>query len=87
MYYDDASLQDLAAAKGRGQRYVRALFRIVGLLLAEPKQVDLNSAADFLGLTHDVTKALQTGKIVFTPRSGLLTKAVSLLQELSLIHI
>ena len=26
MYYDDASLQDLAAAKGRGQRYVRALF-------------------------------------------------------------
>ena len=30
MYYDDVSLQDLAAAKGRGQRYVRALFRIVG---------------------------------------------------------
>ena len=28
--YDDVSLQDLAAAKGRGQRYVRALFRIVG---------------------------------------------------------
>ena len=81
MYYDDASLQDLAAAMGRGQRYVRALFRIVGLPLAEPKQVDLNSAADFLGLTHDVTEALQTGQVVFTPRSGLLTKAVSLLQE------
>ena len=28
VYYDDASLQDLAAAKGRGQRYIRALFRI-----------------------------------------------------------
>ena len=41
MYYDDASLQDLAAAMGRGQRYIRALFRIVGLPLAEPKQVDL----------------------------------------------
>ena len=81
MYYDDASLQDLAAAMGRGQRYVRALFRIVGLPLAEPKQVDLNTAADFLGLTHDVTSSLQTGQVIFTPRSGLLTKAVSLIQE------
>ena len=81
MCYDDASLQDLAAAMGRGQRYVRALFRIVGLPLAEPKQVDLNPAADFLGLTHDVTNALQTGQVVFTPRSGLLAKAVSLIQE------
>ena len=28
MHYKDASLQDLAAAKGRGQLYIRALFRI-----------------------------------------------------------
>ena len=40
MYYDDASLQDLAAAMGRGQRYISALSRIVGLPLAEPKQAD-----------------------------------------------
>ena len=79
MYYDDASLQDLAAAMGRGQRYVRALFRIVGLPLAEAKQVDLNPAADFLWLTHDVTGSLQTGQVVFTSRSGLLAKAVSLI--------
>ena len=31
MYYDDVSFQDLAAAKGQGQRYIRALFRVVGL--------------------------------------------------------
>ena len=61
MYYDDASLQELAAAMGRGQRYIRALFRIVGLPLAEPKQVDLNGSADFLGLTHGVTRSLPAG--------------------------
>ena len=81
MYYDDASLQDLAAAMGRGQRYIRALFRIVGLPLAEPKQVDLNPAADFFGLTHDVTGSSQTGQVVFIPGAGLLTNAVSLIQD------
>ena len=52
MYYDDASLQDLAAARGRSQRYVRALFRMVGLPSAQPKQVNLNMEADILGLNH-----------------------------------
>eukprot|EP00972_Heterocapsa_arctica_P083605 12319563-Heterocapsa_arctica.AAC.1 len=37
MYYDDVTLQDLAVAKGQGQRYVRALFRLIGLPLAVPK--------------------------------------------------
>ena len=57
MYYDDASLQDLAAAKGRGQRYVRALLRMVGLPFVEPKQVNLNMEADFLGLSHGMEGA------------------------------
>ena len=81
MYYDDVSLQDLAAAKGRGQRYIRAMFRLVGLPLAEPKQVDLNGSADFLGLTHNVAACLESREILFTPRAGLLEKAVSLIQQ------
>ena len=81
MYYDDASLQDLAAAKGRGQRYVRALFRMVGLPLAQPKQVNLNMEADFLGLNHNMEGALQTGEITFTPRASLLVKAKSLIER------
>lgn len=32
-------------------------------------------------MTHDVTRSLQTGQVFFTPRSGLLTKAVGLIQE------
>ena len=77
MCYDDASLQDLAAAMGRGQRYIRALFRIVGLPLAEPKQVDLNGTADFLGLMHDVTGSLQTGKISLPPDRGCLLRQMA----------
>ena len=81
MYYDDASLQDLAAAKGRGQRYVRAFFRMVGLPLAEPKQVDFNMEADFLGFSHTIEGALQTGEVTFTPQAGFLVKAKSLIQS------
>jgi hypothetical protein len=81
MYYDDASLMDLAAARGRGQRYVRALFRMVGLPLAPKKQVDLNDSADFLGLTHSVRDALRAGHIVFTPREALLEKARGLILQ------
>ena len=81
MYYDDVSLQDLAAAKGRGQRYVRALFRIVGLPLQASKQVDLRGSADFLGMHHTVTNALEGGVLLFTPREQLLTKATELIQR------
>ena len=81
MYFDDVSLQDLAAAKGRGQRYVRALFRIVGLPLQESKQVDLNNRADFLGMNHTVADALRTGQVRFNPRKQLLAKAIDLMQQ------
>ena len=80
MYYDDVTLQDLAAARGRGQRYVRALFRMAGLPLAEPKQVDLNMQSDFLGLTHDMEDSLRTGEVNFQPRVGLLVKAKALIE-------
>ena len=80
VYYDDVTLQDLAAAKGRGQRHVRALFRMAGLPLTKPKQVDLNMRADFLGPTHDMEDALQTGQVNFQPRVGLLVKAKDLIE-------
>ena len=69
MYYDDASLQDLAAAIGRGQRYIRALFCVVGLPLAEPKQVDLNRTADFLGMVHEGCRCTTDRPYVHHPRS------------------
>ena len=81
MYYDDVSLQDLAAARGRGQRYVRALFRIVGLPLQESKQVDLCDNADFLGMNNSVADALKPGQVLFIPRKQLLANAFDLIQQ------
>ena len=51
---------------------------MAGLPLAEPKQVDLNMEVDFLGLSHNMEDALQTGEVTFTPRVGLMVKAKSL---------
>ena len=81
MYYDDISLQDPAAARGRGQRYIRSLFRIVGLPLQESKQVDLCDNADFLCMNHSVAGSLNTGQVQFTPRKQLLAKAGDLIQQ------
>jgi hypothetical protein len=53
---------------------------MAGLPLAEPKQVDFNMRADFLGLTHDMEDALQTGQVNFQPRVGLLVKAKDLIK-------
>ena len=81
MYYDDVSLQDLAAARGRGQRYIRSLFRIVGLPLQESKKVDLCDNADFLGMNHSVADSLKTGQVQFIPRKQLLAKLGDLIQQ------
>ena len=67
-YYDDASLQDLSLAKGRGQRQLRGLFRMLHQPLAEAKQVDLQSEVDYLGLRHDVGSCLLDGRVRFRPR-------------------
>jgi hypothetical protein len=75
MFFDDATLQDLAVAKGRGQRQVRGLFRIFGTALSKEKAVNLGDSADFLGLVHDVSGALSEGVIKFKPRPTIAEKS------------
>ena len=41
VFFDDATIQDLCDAKGRGQRHFRDVTRLVGFPMAEPKQVDM----------------------------------------------
>jgi hypothetical protein len=48
--FDDATQQDLTAAEGRGQRYMRALFRMMGWPLQASKQVDLTDSTNVLGV-------------------------------------
>ena len=81
MYYDDGSLTDVGRARGRGQRALRAMFRLAGLPFAEAKQVDLNEEADFLGLVHRVDRACLEREIFFTPRPKLVEKAAKIIGD------
>ena len=73
-YYDDATIQDLSFARGQGQRFLRGFFRLLGRSLSQSKAVPLQDQADYLGLKHDVSAALQGGVIVFEPRPKLQEK-------------
>ena len=81
MFYDDATLQDLAAARGRGQRYLQALFRMAGTPFNPAKTSRLADSCDFLGLEHCVSAALSELAVTFKPRAKLVEKSVSLLQS------
>ena len=80
-YFDDATLQDLSTARGRAQRQMRGLYRMMGIPLAVKKQVDLTFEADFLGLMHDFTRIAEEGLVGFKPRKALLEKAKQMLME------
>jgi hypothetical protein len=81
-YYDDATLQDLNTAKGRGQRHLRGFFRLLGRPLSATKAVDLSARADYLGLEHDVGRALSSGVVSFRPRDKLHEKVADVIAKL-----
>ena len=81
MFYDDASIQDLARSCGRGQRYLRAVFRMVGAPLAPEKATDLGPEADFLGVRHNLSEAMARGEITLQPRTRTREKSTLLQQQ------
>ena len=80
-YYDDASLQDVSSARGRGQRHLRGLFRLLHQPLAEAKQVNLTAEVDYLGLRHDVASCLSDGVVRFRPRPKIEEKILAEIGE------
>ena len=69
LYFDDATIQDLTTARGRGQLHLNELSELLGFPFATEKHVPLGPSADFLGLTHDVKMAFKTGVIHFKPKA------------------
>ena len=59
MFYEDASLQDFQQSAGRGQVILGVYFSVLGFGLKDDKRQLMGSEADLLGLTHNVTKALE----------------------------
>ena len=47
MYFDDATLQDVAHMCGTGNQAVQTAFKVLGALLAEDKSVRMTDSADF----------------------------------------
>ena len=81
MYFDDACFQDLGEAKGRAQRYVNAIFRLMGIPLQADKRVSLAPVNDFMGLTHEIGDCMRTGQVAFQPKEALKMKAQTMLRE------
>ena len=60
MYFDDASLQDISSAKGKGQRHMQALNRMIGVPFAAEKSIPLGKSADFLGLPRSGARHVES---------------------------
>ena len=81
MFYDDASIQDFASAKGAAQKCLGSLLVAIGGSFKAAKQQRMNDSADFLGLVHDVKDAFSKMEMSFAPRPSLITKAVAIAEE------
>jgi len=81
MFYDDSRVLDVNCARGRGLRYLQALFRLLGALLAEQKSERLSCDSDFLGLAHKTDCALTDGWMTFKPRECITTTLQSIISE------
>ena len=71
MYFDDMTVQDLASARGYGQRSVRELFALTRRSSDPRKANDMALQQDFCGLEHDLSETFTTGCV------RLLTKMLS----------
>ena len=81
MYFDDATLQDLAVGKGRAQLVARQFLALLGTPFAPKKSVQLGPEADFIGLVHQVDECFQQGFVSLSPRPALVEKSCGMMRE------
>ncbi|CAE7828536.1 unnamed protein product [Symbiodinium necroappetens] len=68
LYFDDATVGDWASSKGSGQWAFGQLNALLGTPFAESKRQPMSHRGDFLGLSHDMSRALSDGVVHFWPR-------------------
>jgi len=81
MFYDDSRIIDVNCARGRGQRYLQAFFRLVTAPLAEEKSEKLSCDGDFLGLVHETECALSDGWMSSEPRKRITDTLQSIISK------
>ncbi|CAE7940026.1 PDI, partial [Symbiodinium necroappetens] len=74
LYFDDATVGDWASSKGSGQWAFGQLNALLGTPFAESKRQPMSHRGDFLGLAHDMSRALSDGVVHFWPRDRIVQK-------------
>lgn len=82
MYVDDGNLTDGDVARGTGQQLIGYAFRRLGTPFADAKRSPMQALGSFLGVDHDMSKAITHGTVTFEPAARLLTKAVAQLDSM-----
>ena len=80
-YFDDALISDWSSSKGSGQSAMANINKLLGTPFAEEKRQQMSSKGLFLGLDHDVSKALNPGFVTFWARERLETKLTSIINS------
>ena len=80
-YFDDANVVDLASSKGSAQDSLNALMRELGTPYQEEKRQKMSSRGDFLGLEHDLSKALSHGWVSLWVRERLQSKLEGIISQ------
>ena len=80
LYFDDATIQDWGSCRGSAQAAVQQVQTLLGRPFALEKRQDMSLHGDFLGLTHDLTRAMQ-GHVSFTPRQKLVERFTSMAKQ------
>ena len=79
MYFDDANIVDWCSSQGSSQWAFSQLNHLLGTPFASEKKQMMASSGTFLGLTHDLSSALQKGMIRFWIRDRLQEKMLTTL--------
>ena len=79
MYFDDAHLTDWQSSKGSGQAAFGQLNTLLGTPFAQEKRQPMSAKGLFLGLDHDLSRALSDGIVTFWARERLETKMMDII--------
>ena len=79
LYVDDSNVVDFAIGKGSAQWLGRQMLLALGVPLAEHKRLLMSPSSIFLGMQHDLGRALSQGTCLFTAKDSVRDKLRTLI--------
>lgn len=81
LYFDDAHISDWQSSRGPGQAAFADLNQLLGAPFAREKRQQMSTMGLFLGLDHDMSKALTAGVVRFWARERLENKLMDIIRS------